>query len=258
MAKRIPFSVDATLLRELGERLVGKPHIALGELIKNSYDADANDVIIDFGEDYITVIDDGHGMSPRDFVRRWMRVGSHHKERAALSPRLHRPLTGSKGVGRLAVQFLARKFELSTVKSGSREVQASIDWDRAVTAKDLTRATALVSTFVPRTVFAAGSKHGTAIRLAKLNQSWSQEDVVSLAREIWTLQPPFASGRSSGEDAGAFAITVRSAEADYEKAFKDQLSAYLQIWHARLVGSLERGSDGAGNASVTIHFDDGY
>ena len=37
----IPFTIDAELLRELGERLVGKPHMALAELIKNGYDADA-------------------------------------------------------------------------------------------------------------------------------------------------------------------------------------------------------------------------
>ena len=42
------FTVDAELLRELGERLVGRPHIALAELIKNSYDADATKVEIGF------------------------------------------------------------------------------------------------------------------------------------------------------------------------------------------------------------------
>ena len=42
------FTIDAALLRELGERLVGKPHIALAELVKNSYDADATEVTIKF------------------------------------------------------------------------------------------------------------------------------------------------------------------------------------------------------------------
>lgn len=46
---RANFTVDAALLRELGERLVGKPHIALAELVKNSYDADATEVVIRFG-----------------------------------------------------------------------------------------------------------------------------------------------------------------------------------------------------------------
>ena len=44
----LPFTIDAELLRELGERLVGKPHIALAELVKNSYDADATEVTIKF------------------------------------------------------------------------------------------------------------------------------------------------------------------------------------------------------------------
>jgi hypothetical protein len=40
--KKLRFTVDSALLRELGERLVGQPHVALAELIKNSYDADAS------------------------------------------------------------------------------------------------------------------------------------------------------------------------------------------------------------------------
>jgi hypothetical protein len=38
----IPFDVDAALLQELGKRLVGRAHIALAELVKNAYDADAS------------------------------------------------------------------------------------------------------------------------------------------------------------------------------------------------------------------------
>ncbi|GAP07448.1 hypothetical protein ATHL_02330 [Anaerolinea thermolimosa] len=41
MPSKINFSVDARLLQELGEGLVGKPSTALAELIKNAYDADA-------------------------------------------------------------------------------------------------------------------------------------------------------------------------------------------------------------------------
>ena len=48
---KIKFTVDAALLAELGERLVGKPYIALAELVKNSYDADAASVTIEFNPD---------------------------------------------------------------------------------------------------------------------------------------------------------------------------------------------------------------
>jgi hypothetical protein len=49
------FVVDAALLNELGERLVGRAPIALAELIKNAYDADASVCRIEFREDEIVV-----------------------------------------------------------------------------------------------------------------------------------------------------------------------------------------------------------
>src|SRR5262249_16514803 len=111
----LQFSVDARLLRELGERLVGRPHIALAELIKNAYDADARTVDISFSDDQIVVSDDGHGMSETDFVQRWMRIGTGRTEKGGTSRELKRAMTGSKGVGRLAAQLLAHELEVVTV-----------------------------------------------------------------------------------------------------------------------------------------------
>src|SRR5688572_10196510 len=42
----LKFSVDSALLSELGEKLVESPHIALVELVKNAYDADATRVAV--------------------------------------------------------------------------------------------------------------------------------------------------------------------------------------------------------------------
>src|SRR5437588_6167495 len=106
------FVIDASLLRELGERLIGRPAIALGELVKNAFDADATTCRIDFGNDQIIVSDNGMGMSEGDFLRHWMRIGTTHKVDERLSPRLKRPLTGSKGIGRLSAQFLADELVL--------------------------------------------------------------------------------------------------------------------------------------------------
>ena len=44
--QQVYFTVDSELLRELGERLVGRQYIALAELVKNSFDADASRVEI--------------------------------------------------------------------------------------------------------------------------------------------------------------------------------------------------------------------
>ena len=47
----VTFEADSALLRELGERLVGQPHIALAELIKNAYDADATECVVSITND---------------------------------------------------------------------------------------------------------------------------------------------------------------------------------------------------------------
>lgn len=43
-AETFHFAVDSSLLGELGEKLVSTVHVALAELVKNAYDADAREV----------------------------------------------------------------------------------------------------------------------------------------------------------------------------------------------------------------------
>jgi signal transduction histidine kinase len=235
--RRLTFTVDSRLLRELGERLVGRPHIALAELVKNSYDADATHVLIKFLPGRIEVVDDGHGMSPEEFEDKWLRIGSTHKEREAYSPALHRPLTGSKGVGRLAVQLLANRLEIHSVSTAlsSLELVAYIDWTEAVEAGDLTKAPVTVDETKSQTHFADGSLNGTKLILTELNHDWGAREFEELARELWPLQPPF---EQYEEQKDAFRITLESPYASFVKAFNNQMSAMLELWIARLTGEL--------------------
>ena len=186
----LPFTVDAELLRELGERLVGKPHIALAELIKNSYDADATQVTIKFSpnEGCIEVSDNGHGMTFEEFRDFWMRIGTTHK-RKRQSKNLGRQLTGSKGVGRLAVQFLANKLTIRTVPKGGGDewLKAKVNWEEAVKARELTE----VNVEYTRNQSCAPFLHGTSIILSELKDTWEKDSVRDLASEVWWLQPPF-------------------------------------------------------------------
>lgn len=60
----------ARLLRSFGDELISSESVAVTELVKNSYDADATDVLLRFagtltpGQGCIELIDNGHGMSP--------------------------------------------------------------------------------------------------------------------------------------------------------------------------------------------------
>ena len=239
---KLNFTIDAALLRELGERLVGKPHIALAELIKNGYDADATQVTVTFlpDKDCIEISDDGHGMTFEEFKNFWMRIGTTHK-RAMQSRDLKRPMTGSKGVGRLAVQFLAGKLEIKTVPKdkGGEWLEAQIDWEEAIRATDLTKVEIAYNRKPSNTPF----PHGTSIILSELKDEWEMDSIRKLASEIWWLQPPFGTASSDQDDLkNRFQVYFQSTQHDYAEIFEKQMGAIKSIWIARLVGKTVDGT----------------
>ena len=63
-----PFRPRARVLQLLGDELIGSPRLAVFELVKNAYDADANEVVVRLelatvGDSAIVVADDGEGTS---------------------------------------------------------------------------------------------------------------------------------------------------------------------------------------------------
>ena len=244
----LPFTVDAELLRELGERLVGKPHIALAELIKNSYDADATQVTIKFfpDENYIEVSDNGHGMTFDDFRDFWMRIGTTHK-RERQSKSLGRQLTGSKGVGRLAVQFLANKLKIRTAPKGDGDelLEAKVDWEEAVKTGELTE----VTVEYYRKPLEVPLWHGTSVILEGLKDTWDIDSIRKLASEVWWLQPPFGSTLSHQDNSkDHFQVDFQSTK-NYTEEFEKQMGAIKSIWIARLVGK-----DVDGQVTLSLEF----
>src|ERR1700751_978862 len=73
------FSVATGLKRALGRELITNEEVAIFEMVKNSFDADAETVQIFFGDDSIIVADDGHGMSYGDLENKWLFVAYSEK-----------------------------------------------------------------------------------------------------------------------------------------------------------------------------------
>jgi signal transduction histidine kinase len=116
------FTVDSALLSELGEKLVETPHIALVELVKNAYDADATQVTVKImpeprGGPAVHVIDNGSGMTFDEVKNYWMRIATTHKASHDRSDRFGRPRTGSKGLGRFSCRRLGTRLRLVTIAS---------------------------------------------------------------------------------------------------------------------------------------------
>lgn len=187
----LAFDVDAALLVELGERLVARRSVALAELIKNAYDADATEVIVSFEEvsgpsGAIVVLDDGSGMSLEAMKRGWMRIATNDATLNALSAKFGRPRTGAKGVGRFACGRLASRLSLESISdvSGSLErVTADFDWHDFEPGRDLSDVMARVT----REPLVEELPTGTTLRLSGLTDTWTEKDLAELQSELGNL-----------------------------------------------------------------------
>lgn len=256
--KKFKFTVASDLLRELGERLVGRHHVALGELIKNSYDADAETCVVRLADNQIIVEDDGHGMTPEDFEQLWMRIGSTHKVERRYSPDKERQLTGSKGVGRLAAQFLSNKIRIETTSKTrtNTTLQVDIDWTAAQRAGDLTSYEAEYRDDVAPVLYPGNKPHGMRIWLDDLKHIWTAADAQNLGIEVWMLRSPLAYlAPSRAKD--DFDIIMRASDEEIETSFDRILDEVLDSQKAHIAGRLENGLSDP-SAEITVTFVPGY
>lgn len=255
------FEVDASLLRELGERLIGRPAIALGELVKNSYDADARNCSVTFGADTIEVSDDGTGISESDFLSHWMRIGTTHKVDKGQSREFRRPYTGSKGVGRLAVQFLADEMTIESTTPDNEDtlLYVMMDWRKAVRGQNLNTVEVLWEPRQERATYANKSACGTRIVLKNLKSKWDRDSINTLGRDVWMLRSPFTlfSRKTSDNDAG-FEISLDAPGiAGAHEAFDDVMRTLFANWKARIRGTIEDGRSGR-KARIVVDFKKGF
>jgi len=232
------FSVDAALLEELGERLVAAPEVALTELIKNSYDADATKCLLKLNQDEIVVTDNGNGMTLDEFLGFWMVVGTKGKARNSYSKKFNRKVSGSKGIGRFAVRFLGAMLVLTTVAYDQKKkklfrIEATFDWTLASTHNSISEVE------IPYTVTEVNSlsvDEGTTLKISKLrpgvkdaNYSAIATQTISLTTPIEGLEKP-SFIKKSKKDTGfsvQFGSLADSPSADIESLQEKVLKNYV-------------------------------
>ena len=134
MDKTLKIRPYARLLTMLGEQLIKNEQIALAELIKNSYDADADWVKVSFigfkqnkgisafeitKESKIIIEDNGCGMTMDVIEDSWMNPATPYKKtqdnkETKTTPKKHRIIQGEKGIGRFAILKLGRNIKITT------------------------------------------------------------------------------------------------------------------------------------------------
>jgi len=194
------FSIDAKTLIHLGRDSIKDHTTALIELVKNSYDADAQNVEVDVlcrnGNDLIRVSDNGFGMNRNQLLNSWLRIGYSEKRVSKLSEHGRRK-TGEKGIGRISTDRLGAKLELITKTKEDGLIGLRINWDEFdVEGKEFfdieIELTEPASINIPAHDGAV-SESGTEIRITRLRQVWSLRNVESLYYELSALTPPFQS-----------------------------------------------------------------
>ena len=224
-SKTLSFRPYARLLTMLGDQLIKNERIALVELIKNAYDADADRVEVsfeDFNEDltanagsHIIVKDNGTGMTLETVRKQWMNPAAPNKfidkrEGRSITPRRKRVVQGEKGIGRFAVLKLGKRIEVRT-RSLKAEFEITLRYDFSRFDDDflseyeeqkeifLDQIPIHCAQWTP-SVF-RNLEHGTEIRIYDLKGKWNGNLIDDVCRDVSALTDPVS--RVTGRETSA-------------------------------------------------------
>lgn len=200
------FTVNARAIIHLGRESIKNYTTALIELVKNSYDADADNVEIEIINStekqpgYIRICDDGEGMSVDDIDNKWLNIGFSFKSIEAISKKKGRRKTGEKGIGRLSADRLGSILEIRTRsvdiddKSKINDFGLRINWEdfdnEKIQISDVILEELKDAVFTLPTK--SSSNTGTELRILNLRDKWTKEDIENLYQELSILTSPFS------------------------------------------------------------------
>ena len=218
--EKLNFTTNAKLGKLVGRELITNNIIAVFELIKNSYDAFASDVYIEFvnfntsGKDdeishrnkkntvvsntssKIIIYDNGQGMSFNEIRNNWMEIGTTNKEGVIErhttrgNKIIHRIINGEKGIGRFGCDKLGSKLKMVTTGDEGKETSTLyIDWnlfeDYSKKLQDVE-----IECFVKKN--RSNIQTGVLLEISNLRDKWTNNDIFNLKKQLKKMISPFA------------------------------------------------------------------
>lgn len=215
----------ARLVHTLGSDLISSERVALIELVKNAYDADASTVVMRFtgpleeGHGSIEVWDNGHGMSLETVSNVWTEIATPFRRTTLRSERGTRRVLGEKGIGRLAASRIAASTDIVTRRANSPEIAIEIDWDQFTQDIYLDEVKFQISERAASTFTQAGQAltvlgsaqtgHGTLVRMHGLKRNWDEDEIRQLRLALSRLAEPLPAGALDEEIENDFTITLQ-------------------------------------------------
>lgn len=189
----------------LGDQLIRDSGVAVFELVKNAYDADAADCWVTIsdvtgpGEASIVIEDDGTGMSIETVTSVWLELGTafraDQKRDGVRSAKGRLPL-GEKGVGRFAVHKLGDRVKLITRAANRNEVVVDLNWVELF-GTDGYLADVVIPVAERQPVRFVGERTGTRIEITALREPWTRGRVRELRRAVLSICSPYDGVTSS-------------------------------------------------------------
>ena len=203
--RKAKFEIYPHVIRQLGSELVSDSVTAIMELIKNSYDADADYVKVTINTDetlndqtlfypgqsgFILIEDNGVGMNEKTILDSWL-VISFSQKRAVngVKPKTGKNRTplGDKGLGRLSTQRLAKVCEIYSKTKEDDYIHAGFEWESFDKVSKLSD----VDVLMDNEPF--GLRRGTKLVLTGLvdKVSWSGDNLERFKAQISQLISPY-------------------------------------------------------------------
>ena len=187
MEEKLHFKVSSGLKDIIGKDLITNELVAIFELVKNGYDADATEInlIINSYENYIIIQDNGKGMNRNDIENKWLFVAHSEKKDS------DKVYAGSKGIGRFSCDRLGTKLKLISHKDDEVS-KLEIDWgefekDSLTKFEELdvtyTSLEAVENSFI--------QKSGTILNISNLRDTWDLDRVNKVIAALQRLVNPF-------------------------------------------------------------------
>ncbi len=205
----------ARILRTFGDELISSETVAIMELVKNAFDADATGVVVKFqgplrsGKGMIEVIDNGHGMDLNTIRTTWMEPATLVRRQNTTSKLKKRRVLGEKGIGRFAASRLANFLEvISRPINKDKETYALFNWSEFDNEeKYLDEIEIETSERLPEEIRKGGTievfrqyldeeyfdntEHGTILRMRSMRERWGDKQFEYLRAELSRLISPF-------------------------------------------------------------------
>jgi len=224
--QNLHFDVSSGLKSVLGSELITDDEVAIFELVKNSFDAEAKRVDLHFSEDSIVISDNGNGMSYDDIKSKWLFVAYSSKRdgqapvdfRDEIAERRH--YAGSKGIGRFSSDRLGQMINLQTrprTNKAGPVHSVTVDWnlfdanhkkhfDKIDVEYDTQSKGFKLPSGLPALTW------GTVITISQTKREWDRETILRLKAALAKLINPF------GAAVDKFQIKIHApAELDADK-----------------------------------------